>query len=260
MEYKLNILYFSATGNTEKVVKTIAHGMGVNCKEYTVSLPASRVKDIIFGDKDIVIVGVPVYAGRVPSFLSDYFTRVKGNNTPAVFVVVYGNRHYDDALLELKNIFEDNGFIGIAAGAFIGEHSYSEKVATGRPDSEDLQLAAEFGNIIIEKLSAMEIAGNRELEVKGNFPYRNGMPKLTAVPVTGSECNLCGLCAQFCPMEAISLINYRDIDNEKCIVCCSCIKRCSVRAKSIDHEFINKIRQLLIENFTAVRQIPELFF
>src|SRR5690606_23151552 len=111
-------------------------------------------KNFNFSEDDLVIIGVPVYAGRVPEFLSKYFlSKIRRNNTYAVFIVVYGNRAYDDALLELKNIFESNGFIGIAGGAFIGEHSYTEKLATGRPDGNDLNTAYKFGVDVREKIN-----------------------------------------------------------------------------------------------------------
>ena len=135
MNKKLNLLYFSATNTTENVVKTIAKGICDSITEHNITLPENRTREIEFTESDIVIVGVPVYAGRVPHFLVEYFDKIKGNNTYAVLTVVYGNREYDDALLELKNIFEKNGFLGIAGAAFIGEHSYTEILASGRPDS-----------------------------------------------------------------------------------------------------------------------------
>lgn len=37
--------------------------------------------------------------------------------TPAIAVCVYGNRDYDDALIELKDAIEANGFKTVAAAA-----------------------------------------------------------------------------------------------------------------------------------------------
>ena len=61
----------------------------------------------------------------------------KGNATPVIPVVVYGNRDYEDALKELSDALSAQGFVPVSAGAFIGEHSYSRKdmpIAAGRPD------------------------------------------------------------------------------------------------------------------------------
>lgn len=259
MDNKLNLLYFSATDTTAKVVKAVANGVDKNIKEYDITLPNNRNYDITFDENDVVIIGVPVYGGRVPEFLADYFTRVKGNNTAAVLIVVYGNRYYDDALLELKEIFESNGFIGVAGGAFIGEHSYTDKVGTGRPDQCDLEAAFNFGVKIKERLSMIKGTSDLpELSVKGNLPYKERKSMPLIIPETNDQCTDCGICAKYCPTGAIDFNNFRNIDITKCIRCCSCIKKCPVRAKSIKHELFEKIIMGLIDNYSTVRQEPEL--
>ncbi len=260
MDKKLSLLYFSATDTTAKVVKQIANGIYDNFIEFDITLPINRQKDLIFGCDDLVIVGVPVYAGRVPAHLMDYFMKVQGDHTPAVFVTVYGNRHYDDALLELKDTFEKNGFIGIASGAFIGEHSYTTKVGTGRPDRKDLETAHKFGVEIRDKLqNNKDIIKLPKLVINGNFPYkeRTAMPPMS--PETNDNCTNCGICEKHCPMSAIDSNDAKNIDATKCIRCCSCIKRCPVDAKSFNHEIINKITQGLIDNFSTIRREPKLF-
>lgn len=260
MDKQLNLLYFSATNNTSKVVKKVAEGIGQISKEYNITLPDNRQNEITFNSNELVIVGVPVYAGRVPKFLRDYFTKVKGNNTKAVFVVVYGNRDYEDSLIELRDIFEKNGFVGIAGGAFIGEHSYTTKVATGRPDNSDLNIALNFGSKIKEKINNEDSSlKSIKLAVKGNFPYVEKVPIQIAIPKTTDSCYKCGICAKYCPMGAIDFDNFKDINASKCIKCCSCIKKCPTGSKVIDSEMFNKFTEGLINNFGTVTREPEIF-
>ncbi len=260
MERELSIVYFSATDGTKKVVKGIAEGISGSYKEYNITLPSSRQEELVFGTNELVIVGVPVYAGRVPVFLMEYLLKLKGNNTPAIFVTVYGNRNYDDALLELKDEMEKNGFIGVAAGAFIGEHSTTAKVGTGRPDTDDLELAQKFGLEIKNKLEdVIDIANLPKLTVKGNFPYKEIMQAPPMAPDTNNDCVNCGICAKNCPVSAINFENCKDVDATKCVRCCSCIKRCPLNAKAMNHEMFNKMANLLVQNFSAVRQEPEYF-
>lgn len=258
MSKQLNVIYFSATGGTAKIVKSVAEGFGESYNEFNLTFPDGRENGLTFGSNDFVIVGVPVYAGRVPKFLADFFANVKGNQTPAVFITVYGNRNYDDALIELRDTFESNGFIGVAAGAFVAEHSNTTKVGTGRPDAKDLETAKKFGADIKSKLE--NLADNFEMPqliVKGNIPYKERMPAPPIVPDTSDACVKCGICAKHCPMQAISVENFKDIDAAKCVRCCSCIKKCPVKAKSINHEMFLKITKGLIDNFSAVRNEPE---
>lgn len=260
MNKQLSIIYFSATGGTEKIVKGVAEGISDNYKEYNVTLPINRKKPVSFDSNDVVIVGVPVYAGRVPKFLIDYFFNVKGNRTPAVFIAVYGNRNYDDALIELKDTFENNGFIGISAGAFIAEHSNTSKVGTNRPDSLDLETAKKFGVDIKNTLECLKtMLQVPKLSVKGNVPYKERLSTPPIVPNTSHECIHCGICAKHCPMAAINMDNFIDIDSAKCARCCSCIKKCPVNAKFINHEVFHKITKSLIDNVSTIRNEPECF-
>ena len=230
MNRKLHIIYFSATQTTQQVVRAIAGSLG-SFTEHDITMPPNRSQALSFGEDDLVIFGIPVYAGRIPTFLMDCFARITGRRTPAVFVVVYGNRAYEDALLELKDIFEQKGFVGVAGGAFIGEHSYTDKVGTGRPDEADLAMAKKFGANIKQLLSATtDISALHPLTVKGNSPYKAMVTRPPIKPDTDSTCTDCGLCARLCPVEAIDSHNFREIDATKCIKCCRCVNGCRVGA------------------------------
>lgn len=260
MYKRVNTLYFSATGKVEKVVKELAKTFDKKFVDHNITLPESRKNGIEFASDDLVIVGVPVYAGRVPKLLSDYFKHVKGNKTLAIFVVVYGNREYEDSLGELRDIFEDRGFIGAAACSFIGEHSYTSQVATGRPDEMDLEIAKDFAQKIRAKLDKIKDIDELEfIFIKGNVPYQplKDFPEMS--PDTDDTCIKCAICAKFCPTEAISFEDFSDIDSKKCIACCSCIKRCPVDSKSMNHDFFDRIKEKLINNFKENRKEPELF-
>ena len=85
--------------------------------------------------------------------------RVKGDGTPAVLVVVYGNREFEDALIELRDLMVEQGFRPVAGAAFIGEHSFSNDatpIALGRPDAEDLVKARAFGEEVRTTLDRHE--------------------------------------------------------------------------------------------------------
>lgn len=72
-------------------------------------------------------------------------------------IAVYGNRAFEKAAAELAAAAARQGFVPVAAAAFVGEHSYSTPetpVAAGRPDAQDLARAAEFGAAVREKLAA----------------------------------------------------------------------------------------------------------
>jgi ferredoxin len=240
MEIKsLKMVCFSPTGTTKAVIQGIARGMKPDSIELIdITAPDERKRPLQTAENELLLVAVPVYMGRVPGLLTEWLHAIKAGNTPAVGVVVYGNRVYDDALLELTNILKNRGCVPIAGGAFIGEHSFSSSgtpIAEGRPDAEDLNNAEIFGQKIREKLlSISSVHAIPDIAVPGNCPY-GGVTDLWNVDfiAVGDECAQCGLCAQRCPVSAIDSKNSRLIDVEKCITCCACIKCCPQNARTM---------------------------
>ena len=227
----LHLLYFSATKTTQNVVERIAET--IRFKFLTVTNQSYQMKrkinETTFDQQDFTIIAAPVYSGRIPPIAADFFSKFKANNTPAIIIVLYGNRDFGYALLELKDIAEKQGFIPLACGAFIGEHSFSCKdfpIAKARPDANDFQQIDNFANQILKKIDKYKNTGEiAKLSVPGNRPYKE-LIKIPPICITeiNEKCNFCGKCAESCPMGAISKINIHETEIEKCIFCCACIR------------------------------------
>ncbi len=235
----LKLVYFSPTGTTRSIIQAVARGISKNSTEQIdITRPDMRKKHLQTSKNDLLVVAVPVYIGRVPALLVEWLNGIKADKTPAVCIVVYGNRAYDDALLELKNILINRGSIPIACAAYIGEHSYSSSetpIAESRPDASDLNHAELFGRKIIEKLHlVLSIDQIPEINVPGCYPYR-GETKLWSVDFISinNDCIQCGICAEGCPVDAIDPDNSHLIDKQKCITCCACIKNCPQNARTM---------------------------
>lgn len=242
-------VYFSGTGTTEKTVKRIASGLAsalsVPLESFDFTPPAARQADLTFGPDDLVVLGTPTYAGRVPNVLLPYLTgRVRGDGTPAVPVVLFGNRNYDDALIELRDLLQADGFGCIAAGAFVGEHSFSRTLGAGRPDDRDMAGHPAFAREICGKLAGQAGTENTPVAVRGETPIRpyytprdrhgNPISILKVKPKTDmAKCGGCGLCAELCPMGSIDPADVSRV-NGICIKCCACVKKCPAGAKYFD--------------------------
>jgi len=243
--HTVSAAYFSATGTTRCIVKTIAqdlaHTLSLPLQEFDFSLPSARQVPLSFSPHDLVLLGTPVYAGRVPNLLLPYIASCRGMGALAVPIVLYGNRAFDDALMELRNTLEEGGFHTIGAAAFVGEHSFGRDLAAGRPDASDLDLAHSFAQGIATKLIASDFeAPPSPISVPGNNPvgpYFRPTDANGAVidirkvkPVTSEDCADCKWCAEHCPMGAISYERVSDIPGI-CIKCNACVKACPTGAK-----------------------------
>lgn len=264
----LKLVYFSPTGTTRKVITEIARGIDYGSVEHIdITKPENRKKKLKTTTDELLIIGVPVYFGRAQANAIDWLNTVKGCNTPAVCVVVYGNRDYDDALLELKEAVLKNGCVPIACAAYIGEHSFSNPetpIAAGRPDADDLLHAETFGKKIREKIISMpSISVINDISVPGNYPYvdmsdsKKNLSSMDLVTVD-SNCAQCGECAHICPVGAIDSENSSLVDRNKCILCHACVKHCPRGARRIKNEMIKNAACRLSSSLQA-RKEPALF-
>lgn len=207
------------------------------------TLPKKRELDYNFTEEDIVIVGTPVYAGRIPNVLLKFLSRINGGGALAIPVVTFGNRNYDDALIELRDILIEDNFRILAAGAFVGEHSFSKILGENRPNEIDLSLAETLAEKAAEKILSHSTFDNI-LKVKGtDSPYRpyfkpldrfgSAISILKVKPKTNENCIDCKICVDLCPMGSI---NFDDVSKITgiCIKCCACVKKCPQEAKFFD--------------------------
>jgi len=260
---KIWLVSFSPTRTSKRVIDAIASGIGdIPCESIDLTYPDAETKKLLATD-ELAIIGVPVYAGRVAPLAVERLAAIQGSSSPAVIVVTYGNREFEDALIELRDIAEKAAFKPLAACTFIGEHSFSGSetpIAADRPDSVDLSTAKEFGMKIVEKLASAEDFGTASsLEVPGDIPYKDGMGALPFSPlVNQADCTQCEICIPTCPAGAISLDSKIEVDQKLCIFCCACIKNCPEGAIIIDAAPIKEKRQWLYENCVE-RKEPKLY-
>jgi ferredoxin len=247
----VKIVTFSPTGTTRRITNAIAEAVGpiddsVDLTHYfaeTVALPA-------FSSEDLVIFGTPVYGGRAQPDALMVLNKMEGNGAQFAAVVVYGNRAFEDALIELLDIASDAGFQPVAAGAFVGEHSYSTvdtPIAHGRPDGDDLDKAAAFGRALRRKLESNDERSIAQ-PVPGNRPYRQRSLWQEMAPSTDHmTCIRCGVCVTVCPKGANQLTDQIITDKRLCMMCCACIKLCPVQARAADDRVLAFARKLSAE-------------
>ena len=246
-----SIVLFSPTGTSRKIADAVADGC--RCQPRIVDATFAEPVDTDFGADEVVFIAVPVYGGKVAPTALQRFDTIQGHNTPAVLIVVYGNRDFEGAMVELDAFVRNRGFVTVAAGAFIGEHSYSTKahpIAANRPDMADFTDARAWGRDICAKLVDMTLptavdvsllkAPNQSPASQLRFKEfilelqsQSNKPK-PRIAIDWDKCNRCGKCFKLCPTQAIKSRTEPDIDYDRCIKCCACVKGCPCQARSFD--------------------------
>jgi len=253
-----HLVYFSPTGTTRTTCSRIAKALSAKrIMHYDVTLPGDLLTTTI--TEGVVIFGVPVYAGRVPELCLQRFASISAQGLPCILVVMYGNREFEDALVELRDVVTMQGFQVVAAAAFIGEHSYSTPewpIAAGRPNADDLATADEFGQEVAAKLRNNDLSMPA---IDGNTPYRERVSLGGIAPHTNSDkCTLCGKCAEVCPTGVIEVSETVSTNAANCVMCCACVKICEVGARPFNHPRIEERRAMLLQN-CRIPKAPTLF-
>lgn len=235
---KVTVIYFSPNGSTKKIVNRVAEDIGsYTVEEIDLTSVESRNEKRKFNMDELVIIGFPVYADRLPVICNEIFKNIEGNNTPTIAIVSYGNRDYGDALLELTEGLKKSNMKVISGAAIIGQHCQNKNVATNRPDKEDNVKILEYANKIRDKINnIVQLEETDDICVKGSYPYKP--LKSHMAPLGDCKCIQCGLCEEKCPVNAIDKKDFRKTDNSKCIFCGACINICPTNARDIREESI----------------------
>ena len=245
---------FSPTGGTKKVADCLTCALEGDVTTVDLTDSKQDFNAVSLTKEDAAVISVPSYGGRVPAVAAERLDMVHGNGARAVLVCVYGNRAYEDTLVELEDAAKQAGFQVIAAVAAIAEHSIARQFAAGRPDAQDIAQLSDFAKQIQHKLFAADAS---EPAIPGNRPYKKaggaGM-----VPKATKECTNCGACAAACPVQAIDKENPKKVDEKTCISCMRCIAVCPHGARKVNSVMLSAA-SLMLKKVCSERKECELF-
>lgn len=251
---KIYEITFSPTGGTKRVADFLSNELSRDITDIDLSNGNENLNKYSLTNEDTVIIAVPSYSGRVPSTAAEHIAKIQGHGAKAIIVCVYGNRAYEDTLVELQDIVQQAGFIVISAIAAIAEHSISHRYATNRPDKDDYGHLRVFAKQIGDKLRRNDFSTPT---IPGNRPYRKAA-NAGIVPKATKACTQCGLCASKCPVGAIDKNNPEKVNKKACISCMRCVTVCPHHARKVNGLLL-AIVNMMLKKACSIRKECELY-
>lgn len=243
-------IYFSPTGGTKKIADILAEELVIDM-EIDLSRPNDAYNKYEFAPEDMCLISVPSFGGRVPAVVLERLKQINANGATAALVVVFGNRAYDDTLLELKDETTAYGYRVIAAIAAVAEHSIMRQYAKDRPDVQDKIELHQYAKKIKElrnskiKITDFNVPGNTDYKEYKGVPFK---------PKANKSCTECGLCAEKCPVQTIPTNDPSKLKEDTCISCMRCISICPQNARQLNKASLSAASLAMKKLFAARKQ------
>jgi ferredoxin len=269
MAKRIGILYFSPTNATKRICHAIALGMGEKDPQaLNMTLPDVRASiaadpNMATANIDHLIIGAPVYFGKLPVPFIECLWFICGNGKECSAIVLYGNRDYGIALYQMVEILSNNDFGVISAGAFIGQHSYSDviPVAIGRPDKSDIEKASNFG---LTSLSTSKYLSLKDIPMQTDIISKSNVYMPLKPLFISKLCVQCGICAEHCPVGVLSSETGMYLSREakkQCLGCMACVFNCVNKARVAKPNVILKLAmKIILKRASIDRQEPVTIF
>jgi ferredoxin/menaquinone-dependent protoporphyrinogen IX oxidase len=235
---KVLILYFSATGNTGKLVKVIKERfteLGTEVADRDITPYADRQKSINLEPYDAVVFGASIHSWRAPRVVREWLRTLDGQGKKCSMFFTYGGFGVHPTHYSTRKILQEQNFTVVSSADFPGKHTFNIggwRAMPGRPDTSDFEVAKEYVDKtynrftgedpgILEELPQPELTDD-QLDQLESFRFNI----VTKLPTRdGEECSMCMICEESCPTGAMNAESGR-ADPGKCIVCLACIANC----------------------------------
>ncbi len=206
----INCFYFSPSGDTEKIVTTVAKDLARNLKDLSPDEIMVNFCDVLknpmqgektFSQESVLVIGAPAIMGQLPQECVEMLDLMNGDGAAVVAVICHPGHGYGDALYELYTRLRGKQFNVVSAAAFLSRHSAIANGGEDRPDERDFRAVARFGRVTSSKLKRL-FAADRDffgikqapLNISGSMPIKPGV-RIGTVSYDVNDC------ADFDPQE-----------------------------------------------------------
>jgi ferredoxin len=222
------ILYFTGTGNSLMVSKTIAERYSD-----TELVHMSKV-NTLHGSIDILGIVFPVYWGGLPHLVLNTISELKGLRPNYIFSVATHAGGPGKVLPQLREELQKNG-LDLNAGICL-EMPSNYIIGYAAPSEVSIQSDLAQADRVLQDFTK-RIESRETYRPKNDFPTFSGTSKSyqkfisTVNQLDGDfwvddRCTECGLCQSVCPVQNIMFSDGRPTWKHGCEQCLACINWC----------------------------------
>jgi len=253
---KCAIVYFSMTGNTEKIARTIQKGVqsaAGNCD----LLKVKEIRAEVLQKYDLVGLGSPVLGFIEAAPVTKLITNMREMAGKHAFAFATHGTRVEFLFPSIVTKMMARGLVVIGMFNCYADVYMAGMVrpypTAGHPDEIDLREAEAFGRKIVERSKRVatgetnliprlpdwaeydvdEYTRKRAIvEVEWGSPIEMSKRGFHPLKLTFSkkDCNECGLCVKKCLVKCIDLARTPPIDEKACISCGGCADVCPTGA------------------------------
>jgi flavodoxin/ferredoxin len=242
MSMKTIVIYFSLTGNTEKIAGAVCRGVKSVSGQCGLITLEKAAGDTASG-YDLIGIGTPVWHATPPN-VKQFVENLAGINGKHAFVFCTHGTIADPFSPEMHGILSAKGAAVLGLGEWYGSVTQpllpKPYLTDGHPDAVDLKEAEAFGKQMFE-LSRRVASGETGLipPPPPEPPPRHDKVPGRPLPTLNREKCLypkCSLCMDHCPVHGIDLSQNPSIFAKPCRFCYFCEMICPAGAIDADYE------------------------
>ena len=239
---KIELRYFSGTGNSFKILDTCREVFAQSNHEATIS--EINLENTNPDNSDLLGFCFPVYAFGIPRICRKYLNSIqKFNNRQKVFVLVTAGDSDESgfSLNECEQILKKKNCDIVYSGVIQMPINWTTSpVPPFPPAKEEAGAIIEAGIEQAKSIAQDILNGNIKLH-EFNFPRRYGrvrfykdywlfkymgIQNLWRTFRVYDTCNGCGLCSKICPTKSIMIEEKRPVWSSTCEQCMRCVNFC----------------------------------
>lgn len=268
------ILYFSQTGNTEKVAFTIAgRFQSEGIENITLHIDDADDFSEAYVEADILGIGFPTFFGYPPPHIMRFIEGLHGSGKSAFVFTTYGGCTAGDSLYDAALALASKGYRILGGLKVEGFDNYPQgislKINEGRPNDMDMAKAEEFAAMTIIAYKNNSRLDPEKLMSPNPFfiRHRNISRKKTVTAmrkkVEGKvifdkqQCLFCETCKKSCPTKSITTgeafpeFSWKCIDGMKCY---QCLRVCPGKALLYEQPVSDKAYMKYLSSIADTRE------